>query len=123
MAQSRKNHRPQTVSQPVEAPIRWRYKKLASTVLETLANNMKTTFRWGNMPRPFQLSISQAQLEGVDAIAQAATGAGKTAAVAGPHLLAENMCTIFVSPLLQLQDEMVRFPPNQTTSDVDFITV
>ena len=50
------------------------------------------------------------QLEGVNAIIHASTGAGKMAIAAGPHLhsFASGKCTIMVEPLLQLQEEMVK---------------
>ena len=34
-------------------------------------------------------------------------GAGKTTIAAGPHFAKEDMCTLLVVPLLQLEDEMV----------------
>ncbi|KAI0075723.1 P-loop containing nucleoside triphosphate hydrolase protein, partial [Panus rudis PR-1116 ss-1] len=70
---------------------------------------MKTTCGWEGEPRPFQLAGIKAQLEGVDTIIQASTGAGKTAISAGPHFhkSSAGKCTIMVEPLIQLQDEMV----------------
>ncbi|EMD42076.1 hypothetical protein CERSUDRAFT_62036 [Gelatoporia subvermispora B] len=51
----------------------------------------------------------KAQLEGSDAIIQAATGSGKTAIAAGPHLWdgVKGRITIMVCPLLALEEEMV----------------
>ncbi|KZT69352.1 P-loop containing nucleoside triphosphate hydrolase protein, partial [Daedalea quercina L-15889] len=65
---------------------------------------------YGWKPRPFQVAGIQAQIEGVDTIVQAPTGAGKTAVVAGAHLWPHGATkvTIMVSPLLSLEDEMVR---------------
>ena len=66
--------------------------------------------KFGWEPRPFQLGGIKAQIEGTDAIIQAATGAGKTAIVAGPYVLEryQDRCTIMVVPLLALETEMVR---------------
>lgn len=69
---------------------------------------------YGWSPRTFQISGIQAQLEGVDTILQAPTGAGKTAIVAGAHLWPqdEHKVMLMVSPLLSLEDEMVRTKVN-----------
>lgn len=66
--------------------------------------------KYGWTPRSFQLEGIRAQIEGIDAIIQAPTGSGKTAVVAGAHLWPQNeaMVTIMVSPLLSLEDEMVK---------------
>ena len=84
--------------------------KLSEGDLQKLAERMRTKFRWSNDPRPFQLLGSQAQLEGVDMIIQAPTGSGKTAVVAGPHVWesSKGKLTIMVSPLLALEEEIVR---------------
>lgn len=75
-----------------------------------LAQRMRETYGWSEDPRPFQLAAVQAQLEGQDMIIQAATGAGKTAIAAGPHLWesSKGKLTIVVSPLLVLEEEMVK---------------
>lgn len=71
---------------------------------------MRDAYKWPNDPHNFQIDGVRAQIEGVDAIIQAPTGAGKTAIAAGPHLWPgnEGKTTIMVSPLLALQNEMVR---------------
>lgn len=71
---------------------------------------MQETYCWDAPPRSHQLDGVRAQLEGVDAIIQAPTGSGKTAIAAGPHLWPgnEHKVTIMVSPLLSLEEEMVR---------------
>ena len=60
-------------------------------------------------PRDFQIAAIKAQIEGVDMIVQASTGAGKTAIAAGPHLWPgnEKKFTIMTCPLLSLEEEMV----------------
>ena len=70
---------------------------------------MKDRFKWDEYPRFFQLQGTQAQLEGCDMIIQAATGSGKTAIAAGPHVwpTSAGKTTIMVCPLLALEEEMV----------------
>ncbi|TCD65949.1 hypothetical protein EIP91_001979 [Steccherinum ochraceum] len=70
---------------------------------------MREKYQWDSEPRGFQMAGVQAQLEGVDMIIQAATGSGKTAIAAGPHLFStsKGKITIMVSPLLALEEEMV----------------
>ncbi|EMD35105.1 hypothetical protein CERSUDRAFT_75403 [Gelatoporia subvermispora B] len=77
--------------------------------LERLACCMCLAYGWGSNPRPFQMDSIKAQLEGSDAIIQAATGSGKTAIAAGPHLWdgVQGRITIMVCPLLALEEEMV----------------
>ena len=77
--------------------------------VETLATKMRTVYGWDSHPQHFQLEGVKAQLEGIDMILQAPTGAGKTAIAAGPHLWpgGENKFTIMVCPLLSLEEEMV----------------
>lgn len=70
---------------------------------------MQVQYRWNAPAKKFQLIGVKAQLEGVDSVIQAPTGAGKTAIVAGPHLWKSNVITVMIVPLLQLEDEMVRF--------------
>ena len=66
--------------------------------------------KYGFAPRPFQLEGICSQIERVDTIVQAPTGAGKTTIAAGIHLWPDGKqkVTIMVSPLLALEDEMVR---------------
>ncbi|KAH9887685.1 P-loop containing nucleoside triphosphate hydrolase protein [Cubamyces lactineus] len=70
---------------------------------------MRERFKWDKEPRLFQLEGVRAQLEGVDMIVQAPTGAGKTAVAAGPHVWpsSRGKTTIMVCPLLALEEEMV----------------
>ncbi|KAH9939562.1 P-loop containing nucleoside triphosphate hydrolase protein [Amylocystis lapponica] len=83
--------------------------KLTDEDMKNLSSRMREVYHWNTAPRDFQLDGVRAQLEGVDAIIQAPTGAGKTAIAAGPHLWPgnEGKTTIMVSPLLSLEDEMV----------------
>lgn len=69
---------------------------------------MQATYQWDEAAKKFQILGVKAQLEGVDAVIQAATGAGKTAIVAGPHLWKKGVITLMVVPLLSLEEEMVR---------------
>ncbi|KAL1680990.1 P-loop containing nucleoside triphosphate hydrolase protein [Schizophyllum commune] len=64
----------------------------------------------GKEPRDFQLDLVQAQIEGRDTVCQAATGMGKTAVAAGPYVLPQNSdrTTLMISPLIGLQNEMVK---------------
>ncbi|KAI0763973.1 P-loop containing nucleoside triphosphate hydrolase protein [Trametes elegans] len=77
---------------------------------------MRDAYGWDEHPKAFQLAGVKAQLEGMDLVIQASTGAGKTAIAAGPHLWpsSKGKTTIMVCPLLSLEDEMVR------TFDLDF---
>ncbi len=68
---------------------------------------MRLKYGWNLNPKGFQLAGVQAQLEGIDMIIQAATGSGKTAIAAGPHLWIEGKQSIMVCPLMTLEDEMV----------------
>ena len=85
--------------------------RLTKKNLDALAAKMRRIYGWRSDPKPFQLEAIKAQLEGVDVIVQAPTGAGKTAIAAGPHLWpgSEKKFTIMVCPLLSLEEEMVRF--------------
>lgn len=70
---------------------------------------MKEHFGWTHEPRPMQTEAGIAQLDGEDVIVHAPTGLGKTGIVAAPYAFPENngRVTIFVSPLIALQEEMV----------------
>lgn len=83
--------------------------KMTDTDLRELARAMRERYRWSTDPKDFQLAGVRAQLEGVDMVIQAPTGAGKTAIAAGPHLwpTSAGKTTIMVSPLLSLEEEMV----------------
>ncbi|EMD37426.1 hypothetical protein CERSUDRAFT_29423, partial [Gelatoporia subvermispora B] len=82
---------------------------ISSQELDSLAGCMRSKYGWSSDPRPFQMAGIKAQLEGSDAIIQAATGSGKTAIAAGAHLWdgAKGKITIMVCPLLALEEEMV----------------
>ncbi len=80
--------------------------------------------KFGFEPKDFQIATVKAQIEGVDMIVQASTGAGITAIAAGPHLWPgnERNFTIMTCPLLSLEEEMVRdfvrlpiFSPHEQT--------
>ncbi len=75
-----------------------------------LAQQMKDPYGWNETPRHFQLAGVMAQIERIDIMIQAPTGAGKTAIAAGAHLwpLNKGKITIMVSPLMSLEDKMVR---------------
>ena len=78
--------------------------------IDLLPSLIKTNYTsWKDGARPFQLSAIVAQVRGTDVLLQAATGSGKTGIAAAPHLLpsSEGKVTLFVSPLLVLQDEQV----------------
>lgn len=66
----------------------------------------------GKAPREFQVEMVVAQEEMRDAMCHAATGLGKTLIAAAPFALERNRdkVTIMVSPLIALQNEMVREP-------------
>ncbi|KAH9853976.1 P-loop containing nucleoside triphosphate hydrolase protein [Lenzites betulinus] len=93
-----------------------RRSKLTGEDLELLAYKMRAAYKWQSDPKPFQLAGVQAQLEGVDVVIQASTGAGKTAIAAGPYLWPSSAgkSTIMVCPLLSLEEEMVQ------TFDLEF---
>ncbi|PSR79153.1 hypothetical protein PHLCEN_2v7124 [Hermanssonia centrifuga] len=85
----------------------WPRRRLTQKEVGCLTLRMRTEYGWKADPKPFQLAGVQAQLEGVDMIIQASTGAGKTAIAAGPHLWKQGMVSIMVCPLMTLEDEMV----------------
>ncbi|KIM45740.1 hypothetical protein M413DRAFT_430484 [Hebeloma cylindrosporum] len=64
---------------------------------------------WKDGAKGFQLVAIAAQVRGTDVLLQAATGSGKTGIAAAPHLLpsSKGKVTLFVSPLLALQEEQV----------------
>lgn len=99
-------------SQTVEGSV-FERKPLSDEDIDRLTRKMKDTYGW--YPQGFQLEGIRAQLEGVDIMIQAPTGAGKTAIAAAPHLMLKGM-TIMASPLIALADEMVTMPPTHFES-------
>lgn len=79
-------------------------KPITNADLQSLKTLIKATYGWE--PQDFQLEGIRAQLEGIDIIIQAPTGAGKTAIAAGPHLILKGV-TIIATPLIVLAEEMV----------------
>lgn len=81
--------------------------RLTDNDLKKLIDSIRDVYGWE--PKDFQLEAIRAQIEGVDMIVQAPTGAGKTALAAGPHLWPgnEKKFTLMVCPLLSLEEEMV----------------
>ncbi|KAI0041358.1 P-loop containing nucleoside triphosphate hydrolase protein, partial [Auriscalpium vulgare] len=78
--------------------------------LKLLPGLIKANFKsWTAGAKPFQLEGIAAQVLQRDTIIHAATGAGKTGIIAGPHLLpsSKGKVTLVVSPLIALQDEQV----------------
>ncbi len=86
--------------------------QLSAEHVNDLAATMSKAFGWDELPEDFQVAAVKAQVEGIDMIVQAPTGAGKTALAVGPHLWGwkEKKFTIMVCPLLSLEEEMVRIP-------------
>ncbi|EJD47859.1 P-loop containing nucleoside triphosphate hydrolase protein [Auricularia subglabra TFB-10046 SS5] len=71
---------------------------------------MKNAWKWTDKePHDFQVEAGRAQCRGRDVLIHARTGLGKTAVVAAPYAFAQNAKrkTIFVSPLIALQEEMI----------------
>ncbi|KAG8703413.1 hypothetical protein FRC08_002855, partial [Ceratobasidium sp. 394] len=88
--------------------------------LSTLSKKLCERFKW-DAPHDFQLAGINAQLEGKDAIIHVATSMGKTAVAAGPFVLPsiEKRVTIYIIPLLALQEEMATsFPLDYGVSAV-----
>lgn len=85
----------------------WKGLKLCD--LTGLSEKIKKKFKWAHTPREFQLQAITAQLLRKDVLIHAGTGSGKTAIAAGPfaHEATEGMVTLFVSPLISLQEEQV----------------
>jgi len=80
--------------------------------IKLLPNLIKTHYTgWKDGARDFQLDAIEAQVLGEDVLLHAATGSGKTGIAAAPHLLpsSKGKVTLFVSPLLALQEEQVRY--------------
>ncbi|KAL1660998.1 P-loop containing nucleoside triphosphate hydrolase protein [Schizophyllum commune] len=88
---------------------------MSSQALDDLRSRMQQQLLRGQEPRPFQLRLAQAQEEGQDAICQAATGQGKTVVASAPYVLEKNKdrTTLVISPLIALQNEMVRTFENE----------
>lgn len=59
-------------------------------------------------PHPWQLDVAEALYLGVDTLAIAGTGAGKTLPFALIHLVIPNLVTVVVSPLNALEADQVR---------------
>lgn len=81
--------------------------------IDLLPDLIKTNYiGWTDGAKSFQLSAIVAQVRGTDVLLQAATGSGKTGIAAAPHLLpsSKGKVTLFVSPLLVLQEEQVCQP-------------
>ncbi|KAI0806299.1 P-loop containing nucleoside triphosphate hydrolase protein [Irpex lacteus] len=84
---------------------------LSDEEVAELIKTVSTRYGWDNDQaiRPFQLAGIRAQLEGVDMLLQAPTGAGKTVIAAGPHASprSKGMITLLSVPLIQLAEDMV----------------
>ncbi|OJT07078.1 ATP-dependent DNA helicase Q5 [Trametes pubescens] len=102
--------RPQQSSAPQRRP------KLSHDDLELLAKKMRETYGWNTDPKPFQLAGVQAQLEGVDMIIQASTGAGKTAIAAGPHLMSTSIDDVMIQRILSSTYQIVLISPEMLQS-------
>ena len=89
-------------------------RKAIEREIDLLPNLIKTNYTgWKDGAKSFQLSAIAAQVRRTDVLLQAATGSGKTGIAAAPHLLpsSKGKVTLFVSPLLVLQEEQVLCPP------------
>ncbi|KZV81633.1 P-loop containing nucleoside triphosphate hydrolase protein [Exidia glandulosa HHB12029] len=77
--------------------------------LERIGELMQNCFEWNHDAHVIQKEGGKAQARGKDVLVQAPTGIGKTGIVAAPHVFPEHKgrVTIFVSPLIALQEEMV----------------
>lgn len=73
-----------------------------------LDETIRSRTKW--LPKAFQMKAINGQLQQRDVVAQAPTGAGKSAILAGPHFhpSSKGKVTIGVSPLIGLQNEQVR---------------
>ncbi len=82
-------------------------RSLSANDTQDLDSLLQKHFGWP--PHSFQINAIRAQLLGHDTIVHAGTGSGKTAIAAGPHFhpKRKGFVTIFVSPLIALQDEQV----------------
>ncbi|KAJ3540607.1 hypothetical protein NM688_g6204 [Phlebia brevispora] len=85
-------------------------RKLTEEEHAKLAELMSEKYGWNGKPHPFQLAGTAAQLEGIDTVIQAPTGAGKTAVVAGPHVwpACAGMVTLLSVPIIALGEEFVK---------------
>lgn len=74
-----------------------------------LSDKSKSKFNWKHVVRAYQLQGIEAQLLMCNGLVHAGTGMGKTAIVAGPHAheSSAGKVTLFISPLIALQDEQV----------------
>lgn len=86
-------------------------KKMTPEDIEALRGFMKAQLG-GKEPRDVQVDLAVAQEERKDGLGQLPTGHGKTYIAAAPYALKKNVddkrVTLMVSPLIGLQDEMVR---------------
>ena len=105
LTSSHNHHRPQRLALPSPPQIQ----VTTDQDIAHLRQLLQTQFR-GKDPRLFQVELVKCQQERRDALCQAATGMGKTAVAAGPYAIPENKerITLMVSPLIGLQNEMVR---------------
>ncbi|KAH9912363.1 P-loop containing nucleoside triphosphate hydrolase protein [Fomitopsis serialis] len=108
MARLRKRSFSQRWARRRDAAGGFKWQQLSEDDVSKLHDLIHKTYGWP--ARNFQLEGIRAQLEGVDMMIQAPTGSGKTAVVAGAHLWPQDRAkvTIMVSPLLSLEDEMVK---------------
>lgn len=87
-----------------------------------LGEKMCQQFAWAEA-HPFQLDGVLLQLARQDTIVHVGTGRGKTAIAAGPYVLEENAkkTTILISPLVALQEEMVRLLASISSIDDSYL--
>lgn len=75
--------------------------------LEKLESYISDVFGWPHKLRECQIDAIRVQLQKRDVIVHAGTGMGKTEIAAGPHAhpLRKGRTTIFISPLIALQNK------------------
>lgn len=81
--------------------------RVALTAEENAQLHQKLRNAYSREPHDFQFEGIKAQIEGVDMLVHASTGAGKTTIAAGPHLWIPNGVTLVATPLITLAEEMV----------------
>ncbi|KAI0091120.1 P-loop containing nucleoside triphosphate hydrolase protein [Irpex rosettiformis] len=89
----------------------YQHKKLSAEQIKDLEEKLRTAY--GREPYNFQVEAIKAQLEGIDILVHASTGAGKTTIAAGPHTWVSNGVTLIATPLIQLAEEMVETFKNE----------